>query len=74
MNPPNHGWFPDHFKFFKYEREEVEKRLRYIFDKVWHDKYVSWIDAGMPFKEDPNAPEGGMWYVYVRVLKAALHR
>ncbi|CAF1046730.1 unnamed protein product, partial [Didymodactylos carnosus] len=40
--------FPDHFTYIPYEREAVDKRLEYIFNRLWKGRYLDWLEAGMP--------------------------
>ncbi|CAF1347298.1 unnamed protein product [Rotaria sordida] len=44
--------FPDHFTYIKYDKEKVQQRLDYIFQRLLKEKYLDWCDAGQPVSSD----------------------
>ncbi|UJR29720.1 hypothetical protein I4U23_017269 [Adineta vaga] len=46
--------FPDHFTYIKYNKEKIKEKLDYIFQRLFKEKYLDWLDAGQPVTSDSH--------------------
>ncbi|CAF3326590.1 unnamed protein product [Rotaria sp. Silwood2] len=49
---PDNPDFPDHFTYIPYDKDKVNKRLDYIFNRLFKEKYLDWYEAGQPATSD----------------------
>ncbi|CAF4752935.1 unnamed protein product [Rotaria sp. Silwood1] len=54
--------FPDHFTYIEYDKEKMNQRLDYIFQRLFKEKYLDWCDAGQPV-----SPDSRYWWAQTKL-------